>query len=71
MKHIATGFLWGFTFAWAGNYVALAFGVSPIVTALAATTLGVAIATRPYVGAWRVASAAPSKHPAAESPARS
>jgi hypothetical protein len=70
MKHIAIGFLWAFTFAWAGNYVAMAAGVSPIVTSLVAVALGVAIATRPYVSSLKVVSAPTSTNPAAESPVR-
>lgn len=56
MKHTAIAFLWAFTFAWAGNYLAMAVGISPIVTALVAVALGLAIASRPYFNALKVAS---------------
>lgn len=57
MKHIGVGILWSFTLMWAGNYLALAFGVSPILTAGLAVAAGVAIAVRPFAGTWTVAKA--------------
>lgn len=71
MKRIAIGSLWAFTFGWAGNYVAMASGLSPVLTALVAVALGVAIATRPYVGRMRVVSAPASTNPAGDSLVRS
>jgi hypothetical protein len=47
MKRIAVGMLWTFLLLWAGNYLSLYAGLSPVLTAASAVAAGslIAIAT--------------------------
>lgn len=47
MKRIVVGLLWTFLLMWAGNYLSLYTGLSPVLTAVSAVAVGTLIAIAP------------------------